>query len=616
MSFLYPVFLLGALAIALPIALHLLRRDVAPEVPFSAVRLLRRSPIDRSRRRRLRDLILLAARVTALVLLALAFARPYLTGAAATSGLRIVAIDRSFSMGAPGRFARAIELATAAIDDAGADERVAVVAFDDRADVLAAPGGRGDARAALASLTPGFGATRYAPAIARAIELSGGSPAHLVIVSDLQRNGWEDDEPATLPAHVQVEMKDAGAPAANLAVVHVDVEPERIVAAVRNSSNAPVTRTARVSVDGRVAASSTVTVPGNNVADVAVAYRPPRTGRLEFAIDDETGYAADNSRHVILDPPLQTRVLVVTTSGARQSGLYVARALEAADEHAFEVRVASGAEASAMASEEMAKHAAIVLLSTNGLDRRGREEIAVYLRDGGGLLVAAGPDVDASVLVSALGWSGLGSVAEVDVEGEPASLSVSDVRHPVFRPFGALAANLGQVRFERLWKLNPQGWELVARFDGGSPALVERVDGQGRAMLFASDLDRRWNEFPAHPAFVPFIVEAIRHVAGERNMVREYVVADAPSGTGPAPGVYTAKDGRIVAVNVDPRESAVAALTPREFSEMLVSAPQAEPDRSQRSLRAQAVEARQNLWQYGLVLMLAILVLESVVGRA
>ena len=52
MSFLYPAFLLGGLAIAIPIALHLLRRDVAPEVPFTAVRLLHRSPVERADRRR------------------------------------------------------------------------------------------------------------------------------------------------------------------------------------------------------------------------------------------------------------------------------------------------------------------------------------------------------------------------------------------------------------------------------------------------------------------------------------------------------------------------------------------------------------------------------------
>src|SRR4029450_7879534 len=135
MNFLYPAFLIGALAVAVPIVLHFLRREVAPEVPFSAVRLLHRSPVARSRRRRLRDLLLLAARVIALLLLAAAFARPYIIGAASTSAVRVVAIDRSFSMDAPGRFQRALDLARRSIDDASAGERGAVVAFDDHAEV-------------------------------------------------------------------------------------------------------------------------------------------------------------------------------------------------------------------------------------------------------------------------------------------------------------------------------------------------------------------------------------------------------------------------------------------------------------------------------------------------
>src|SRR5512134_1999679 len=157
MSFLYPAFLIGAALIAIPIVLHLLRRDVAPPVPFTAVRLLRRSPVERSRRRRLRDLLLLAARVAALLLLAAAFARPYVSGAA-NPGVRIVAIDRSFSMSAGDQFARARELARAAIEEGGS-EPVMLVAFDDRADVVTGPGGASDARAAVGGLTPGFGGT-------------------------------------------------------------------------------------------------------------------------------------------------------------------------------------------------------------------------------------------------------------------------------------------------------------------------------------------------------------------------------------------------------------------------------------------------------------------------
>ena len=212
MSFLYPAFLVGAVAVAIPIVLHFLRRDIAPEVPFSAVRLLQHSPVARSRRRRLRDLLLLAARVAALLLLAAAFARPYLVGAPGSSALRIVAVDRSFSMAAPGRFARALDLARRAVDETAPGERVSVIAFDDSADLLADPGSAAEARAALTDLQPGFGATRYTALFAKAAEVAAGSPARLIVVTDLQRAGWDGERRAMLPADLALEVKETGAP--------------------------------------------------------------------------------------------------------------------------------------------------------------------------------------------------------------------------------------------------------------------------------------------------------------------------------------------------------------------------------------------------------------------
>jgi hypothetical protein len=617
MSFLYPAFLLGALAVALPIALHLLRRDVAPEVPFSAVRLLRRSPIDRTRRRRLRDILLLMARVAALALLAVAFARPYWTDAAAAPRLRIVAVDRSFSMGAPGRFARAQALAAEAVADAGPGERVAVIAFDDRADVIAPPGSAADARAALSPLTPGFGATRFAALLARAIEVADGQPATLVVVSDLQRNGWEDAQPVVLPATLQVETRDTQVATRNAAVVQVRVDTDRVVATVANSSASQFTGTARITVDGRDAGSAPVSVPANDSVEVAVAYRSPGRGTLAFSIDDAQGFPADNTRYVALEPRSRSRVLVLASAAVPESGVYVSRALEAAEGRTFEARVVSGADMSAMTPEHAARHAAAIVLSTRGLDRRGRETLGGFFRAGGGVFVAAGPDVEPSLLWPALGWPDFG-IAEA---GQAVALSASDVRHPVFQQFGPFAANLGQVQFQRIWKLRAPGWDVAARFSDGSPALVEYPKGKersGRALVFASDLDRRWNEFPLHPAFVPFAVEAVRYVAGASDDRREYLVVDAPAGAGPAPGVYRGRDGRAIAINVDPRESAIAPLTSAEFGAMVERPARTETAGSMPAVeaaRAQTAERQQNLWQYGLALMLGVLVVESMVGR-
>src|SRR5207249_1400760 len=82
-QFLSPLFLVGLAAAAIPIAIHLFYRRAEPLIEFAAMRYLRRTPVEDSRHRRLRELILLALRVTALALFAWAFARPYFNEPAA-----------------------------------------------------------------------------------------------------------------------------------------------------------------------------------------------------------------------------------------------------------------------------------------------------------------------------------------------------------------------------------------------------------------------------------------------------------------------------------------------------------------------------------------------------
>jgi Aerotolerance regulator N-terminal/von Willebrand factor type A domain len=609
MSFLYPAFLIGAVAVAIPIVLHLLRRDVAPEVPFTAVRLLRRTPLEQTRRRRLRDLLLLLARVAALLLLAAAFARPYFAHAAGDTRLHVVAIDRSFSMGAPGRFERAIALARAAIDSSGRGDRVAVVAFDDRADVIAVPGTPAEARSALDGLKPGYGATRYAPVVHRAIELADQGGVRLSVIGDLQRGGWEDEEPLTVPAGLELDLQDAGAPSRNAAVAGIRRAPDAVIATIRNAGSETRTGTTRVFVDGRVVASAPFSAPGNSAIDVPIKLQAPDRGELAVEIDDPDGYAADDKRYLALDPRERTHVLVVG-GDAERSGFYLTRALQAAGgDDGFDVRVVSGRSLSRMDAKEFSQNGAVLILSTRNLDRRAREMLVSFVRAGGGMLVAAAPDVEPSVLATAMGWTGFSAVEQpADVV-----LAATDVRHPILRPFGPLAVNLGQVRFNRTWRVRDAGWDVVARFTDGSPALLERRDA-GRVVLFASDLDRRWNDFPLHPGFVPFTVETVRHITAFSDGRRDYTVADAPKGAKPEPGTYALDGGRRrVAVNVDARESATSRTTPEEFKAMLQPVASKKSDPAERL--AQQTEAQQNLWRYGLILMLGALVAESVVGR-
>ena len=612
MNFLYPAFLLGGLAIAIPIALHLLRRDVAPDLPFTAVRLLEKSPVERSRRRRLRDVLLLVTRVAALLLLAAAFARPFAPSAAsAMQPLTIVGIDRSFSMGAPGRFERAVQLAQAAIDETGFGDRVAVIAFDDRAEVLAVPGAAADARAALKALATGSGATRFSSVINKASELASGGAARLIVISDLQRAGWDGQSRLAVPASLKVEVRDAGATPGNAAVVGARVTPSGILASVRNAAEGERRGTVTLSRNGAEVARAPYTAPANGTVDVAVMWTPT-AGGVTLSIQDEAGFTADNARYLVVGGAESSAVMVVTSPDA--TGFYLERALDAAHADAvspLRPRLISPAQIAGGRASDVSGYRAVVLLSTRSLDRSARDAITAFVRGGGGLLVAAAPDVEAHVVAGMFGWKA-GAIAP---EGtlRPASFTATDARHPIFRPFGALAANLGQVRFTRTWRVDPSGWQVAAHFDDGTPAVLERAEGSGRVVLFASDLDRRWNDFPLHPSFVPFVVEAVRHVAARRVEADEFVVGRTPAGVSAEPGLHRLENGRVIAVNVDPRESATGVMTAAEFAAMLDVVPQVA---EQRAAREEQTESRQSLWRYGLFIMLATLVVESFIGRA
>src|SRR5438067_420431 len=78
MSFLAPLFLLGALAIAAPLLFHLIRRTTRERHVFSSLMFLMPSPPRVTRRSRLEHLLLLAVRCLVLCVLAAAFARPFI----------------------------------------------------------------------------------------------------------------------------------------------------------------------------------------------------------------------------------------------------------------------------------------------------------------------------------------------------------------------------------------------------------------------------------------------------------------------------------------------------------------------------------------------------------
>jgi hypothetical protein len=619
--FLSPLFLLGALSVAVPIVLHLFRRRNDPVVPFSMLRFLQAAPIEQARRRRLQDLLLLALRAAALLLLALGFARPFLQTPADASGVgvRVIAIDTSASMGDAARFARARSLAEAAIAATPADELVAIMRFAGAAEVLMEPGlDRGAARTTLSQVQPGAGPTRYHAAVARAFDAIGTRRGRIVLITDLQSSGWGAADAMALPERVALEVHDVGPLPPNAGITALDRVPDGIRVGVSSTGAARSVDVALLR-DGVEVGRRRVALPADGAADL-VFRDVAATGIIQARLTAADGLPADDERWLVLDARPRQLAVVVTSPGAGAAdAVYVRRALEVA-EAPHEWQVALRPADRVRDVSDLAGAALVVIVGTAGLDRRGAEALGRFAEHGGGVLLPIGPGINVELLTTGLGER-LPRVRVGPVVDVPLTLVPTDRRHPVFRLFPPDAGAFDGARFNRVAMVAATGpAQVLARFDSGSAALVDQRVGRGRIAVLGSDLSNRWNDLVLQPTFVPWLVETASWLAGGRTAPDALVAGDGPSAEVERPGVAAWRPAGAgasvpavrVAVNVASEEFDPRRLDEATFASQV---PRDADDHAGQPAAARRQENEQGWWRYGLALMLVGLIAESVIGR-
>ncbi len=216
MSFLYPLFLAGIAAIAVPIVLHLVRRHTRHRVTFSSLMFLRTTRPRFTSRSRIENLPLLILRCLMLALLALAFSRPFFSRPTEDKQVSpakrtVLLLDTSASMRRAGMWDRAIGEVRSALEDTGATDRVCVMSFDKSTQTLMGfeqwqtlePPRRLDlAIEEVSKLSPSWDGTALGQALVNAAEAieddeandrqRAASVRRVVLVSDLQQGGRLD----------------------------------------------------------------------------------------------------------------------------------------------------------------------------------------------------------------------------------------------------------------------------------------------------------------------------------------------------------------------------------------------------------------------------------------
>lgn len=651
MGFLVPAFLVGLAALSIPLLLHLRHRDRDKPVPFPSLMFLERLTIRTEQRQRVSDWPLLLLRLLLLTLLVFAFSRPlWRSRAAAGNDTRtravVVLLDRSQSMSYEGTWQRALDSTRALIRALQPNDRVAVVAYDDEAETrqrLSA-----DHPAALGSLTglvPRARGTRLAPALRVARQLLLDAPfsaAEIVVVSDLQRASATGIAGVELPAGIRVRAISIGtAEWSNANVRAIDatrvVEGERTTLAVKariqqQGTSTSTARTVRLVINGREAASREATVNATGETVVTFDPVPAPEGAIAVQVTMSPDALALDDTLVAVVP--RDDELAVWLRGGDGASLFFERALEIG--RAPAVRVTRTAN----------ERAAVRVFWDQLPDAASKE----WVQRGGGAVVVLGRTLgERKGTVSDLLPVAIAGRADrlVDRGG-----TLRDIRteHPLFQAFRETPDALGAVRAFRYARLDVEpNADILARFDDGSPAVVERRVGNGRVVVLALPLDNNAGDFPLQPAFLPFVRQLVLHASGrdaiplwrttgerwaipgaitepvveapDRSLIRP--TADSLGAAVPLAdaGLYRAYSGSIggeaaalQAVNVATSES---TLTPMDSTELLLgvrvsadsartAAPGTEAD--------DALERKQSAWRVLLALALVALVLETIIA--
>jgi len=523
-----PWFLAALAGLALPLYLHLLKRQTSQPKPVTSLMLYESRPQSSIRHRRLRYFLLLSLRLLLLLLLILAFANPFINrdaAAFASNRLVLLVVDNSFSMRAGTRLADAKDAAMGVLAGKGA-ARAQVAAFGSQLRLMTKTiEDQPELRAAVQAIQPGDGHGNFGE-LARAVRAMADSvhtPIEFHLFSDMQRG----DLAATfsdmaLPDNVKVVTHRVVSKAQpNWTVESIDApgqvwgkdaKPVHVEAVIAGYGTPAAQRTASLVVNGKTTATKTVAVPANGRAtvDFPSLEVPYGFSRCEVKIDAADGFPSDDLRRFAVERSDPQKALLIHNYGDNRSPLYIGAALSAAAQSAFILESISVSEAS---DRKPSNYAFVILSDLNTLPQLLENALTEYVKSGGSVFIAAGTSAGSRSQIPIFGARIIETRDYSRVPNRFMAVGSSDSSYPSV----AKAEGWSGVKFFYALNVDSDAARVIVRLGDQTPLLLEKRIGEGRVVLLTSGLDNLTNDFPLHPAFVPFIEQTARYLAGSER---------------------------------------------------------------------------------------------------
>ncbi len=563
----------GAALAALPVILHLFMRQTPKHVIFPALRLVRERQKRSKKRLRVKNWLLLLARMAVLALMALALARPRLYSQmpmgdqSVPTALGLV-FDTSLSMSYKEkdktRLDEAKERALAILDQIPDSSLVFPV---NSADPVAPYGlTPAAARQWIDNLTirPVNRPLNSAMGQVYPKVVECDRPRHEVyVLTDLARSSWNPERPAegldrvakakTTPGgkiatfilrlgsrEVDDVAIDAAAPAKNFVTRGESVE---IKGQVRAQGAKPASRVVEFYLDGVKKGEKPVEIPPGGQIEVSFA-TPTRLpegevhrGELRLGGTPDPLEFNDNRYFTFKVRPAYKVLLISDQPGDAD---FVAFALDPdpspSASSGFQIDRVRPKELLAQYRDTLKDYAAVFVLNVEAFeDEDSWGLLNGYVHEGGGLVFGLGDRCNPDNYNGPTASQILPAQLEPNPpsKGETSFGKVADVTHPLFQRYAAeIDPQLALAPVYRYWSVKPpEGSRVLLSYADGAPALLERTfkgSKTGRVLLWTTPLSRRarrsdrgsWNEFPLPVygwAFLALMNETVPYLAGTSN---------------------------------------------------------------------------------------------------
>lgn len=530
MVFLNPSFLWLAAAAGIPVIIHLFNLRRPKTVLFSNVAALKEVQRSVTRRLQLKQWLLLAIRILAILALALAFARPVFQSgvqnvAIGTRSSVILVMDDSWSMTAgdeQGPFW--LQGRTTALG--------ILNAYSDLDEFLVLPLSLLRQHAAFVEkeiavrqaeeLRPGGGAGSLAEITGRISALfsrAGNADKHLYLISDFQRSTVLSDSLEqsldSMPVHfhlipvgnrqeknvylgevlVQQQLVQAGSP------VEISVE-------VVNDHPEPVQDlNLRLLMDGITVGTSSVNLGPGQSQVVSLSFTPQKPGWLSGWVEiDDQPVTFDNKRYFSLEVPERQPILLV-------QGEQPVQYLDLLFQEVFTSFDVTRISYKQLAGTDFGKFHAIILSAAGQLSQGVHQKLSDFVKNEGGLILIPDEKTGAAPYKGLCEMLNIPAYEKLVIPTQGLSASQADLEHPVFRQLFKPTHDNRQVDAPVIFRYYTLGRPVSGtslpflRMRGGIPAIIDHTlyDGQ-HVFQFTFPLSANATDLPLKSLFPPIML--------------------------------------------------------------------------------------------------------------